>query len=177
MGELRRRQLTSALSLMTAAAMLGGCSKGGSDMSSAAETKAAVSEAAAVSSVTDSGEDIEPDFCSAELSQSGKPAVSEISVSGVFGEGTITDIYGAEGDDRRFTEEAGLYSCPVRFECEDLRAGIMSFTYDTEQLRGAVPDNFRVLHYNERGDGMEYIDCLNDPDSSQISASISEPGV
>lgn len=156
-------------------ASLGGCSKG-ADKGSPAVTEGQTTAAGADESVAEEQAQ-QPDHAEIDLSASKKPAVTAAAVSGVFGEGTLTDIYGDEGDDRRFTEEAGLYGCPVRFECDDLHTAVISFRYDPEQLHGTPPENFRILHYNEQGDGMEYITSVTDKDSCEVSAPIDAAGV
>ena len=158
------------------ACLLCGCGKKEQSVSTA-DTKPTLSSAAQADSSSLPEKTAQPDHVVTDLSQSKKPAVSSAAVHGVFGEGTLTDIYGAEGDDRRFTEEAGLYGCPLRFGCSDMHTAVISFTYDPDMLRGTPPENFRILHWNEKAEGFEYIPCTADTDAHEVSAPIDSEGV
>lgn len=167
------RILVTLTALAVAGGCLSGCGKKEQDAPAAASSEASPT----VTGTEPEEAPVQPDHTELDLSQSKKPAVLSAEVNGVFGEGTLTDIYGSEDGDRRFTEEAGLYGCPVRFECGDLHTAVISFSYDPEALRGTPPENFRILHYNEAGDGMEYIDCMTDKDCHEVSAAIVSEGV
>lgn len=173
-----KKALAAALALVLVCGSLTGCKKEDSSSSSAAAVSEKAAESTSVSGTdSDTEEELQPDSASIDLSQSKKPAVLSAAVNGVFGKGTLTDIYGAEDDDRRFTEEAGLYSCPLRFECDDLRAGVITFCYDPEQLRGTPPENFRILHFREKSGSAEYMTQVLDAESGEVSAPVKEPGV
>ncbi len=167
------RKLT-ALTL-SAALLMCGCGK--KEQTAPAVTSVTAEIAAAGSEDSQPESVSQPDHAEIDLSQSKKPAVRSAAVQGVFGAGTLTDIYGAEGDDRRFTEEAGLYGCPVRFECEDMHKAVLTFGYDPDMLRGTPPENFRILHYNEKAEGMEYVECMTDASAHEVSAPINSGGV
>lgn len=166
-----------ALIIAAAALLLSDCAKSGGGRSEPQERSpsASVQSASDMSSAKQNSEK-QPDKVSLDLSGSKKPAVSAAAVSGVFEDGALADIYGAEGDDRKYSEESGIFSCPVRFDCGNFRAGVVEFKYDSAKLNGTPAENLRIIYFGESG-AAEYLNQTLDAQSCTVSAPADGAGV
>ncbi len=141
--------------------------------------EATVTEAA--EEVTAAAEDL-PSLqeCHKTINNSEKPEVVKFSFSGECADNIkkharVEDIFNV---DVLHSGVVGLVGVPFELEYDsEVTNPVITFTYNTDELRGMPEKNLVMLHYNEEDSFYDTVKSVTDTEKKTVSAEIEEQGV
>lgn len=119
--------------------------------------------------------------CHKTIENKEKPEVTKISFEGICSGNikklaSVRDVYNIN---ILHSEVVGLVGIPVELSYEnEVKKPRLSFTYNTEELRGVPEKNLIMLHYSEKDGFYDTVENFKlDTDNCTVSADIEESGV
>lgn len=142
------------------------------------ETTESVTEVAETEEVTENVPTLQE--CHKTINNTEKPEVTKISFSGECADNIkkharVEDIFNI---DVLHSGVVGLVGIPIELTYdEEISTPAISFTYNTDELRGMPEKNLVMLHYNEEDGFYDTVKSVTDTEKKTVSAEIEEQGV